>query len=58
MRSVAILVALMKEDKINIEPFIKRIRGCLEEVSYDQLPEYVRTYRDYILNQIKETGNW
>lgn len=57
MRSVAILVALMKEDKINIEPFIKRIRRCLEEVSYDLLPEYVRTYRDYILNQIKETGN-
>lgn len=43
----------MKEDKINVEPFVNRIRLCLGEIDYDGQPEFVRTYRDYVLNQVK-----
>lgn len=50
IRNIAILIALMKQDRTNLDPFINKINRSLSEIDYNSQPEYIRKYRDCILN--------
>lgn len=47
----------MKEDMVNLDPFHNRIRQELASVDYEQTADYIRRYRDFILNEIA-TNVW
>lgn len=54
IRNIAILICLMQEDKVNLDPFANRINQTLAQIEWAALPAYCSKYRDYIQKQFKK----